>query len=543
MRVLSGGFFLLGLVVALTSVAGVVLNYSPVPYWDQWGGSVAWYMEANRDWWPAFWSLNNEHRLLFSRLIFYPDMRWFGGVNVLSLISNIVVCGLMALSLWRAAIFRSGMCTEARLAIAGIVLAFCFSWMQSENFTWAFQNQWFAVGMFAILAFHAIALSSANGYSRGWFVAGIFAALASAFSMANGNLSWPVLFLLMGYYRFPFRYFIVGALAAVVEVFLYFHHADGATGSIPHGTLQWVLQHDPIGLMWYVVAYLGSPIYYSFSSFGLAASAGLAVIVGTALGVWYAYRTRGLKAMPLLAMAVFMCLTSLATGIGRLTLGLENVFQSRYATGGLLAWAAILLFWVVNVQQKALRRGMYTCIGIGLVSIIMVQPKSLTRNSDVLYQRLVAGLAMRDEIFDARYMHLLWDAGPNGDWIKPIVLAAKKESISILRPDAIGYDSPPGHIVSTSTCRGSYDDAKPTETAGWWRAEGWVYADSGQAQTVAVTDATGKTIGSGLIGSFRPDAAAAVGSRNKRLGWVAFYRGASDIRVYAKTGGGYCEIH
>ncbi|MEX3967942.1 hypothetical protein AB4Y42_38060 [Paraburkholderia sp. EG286B] len=542
MKVLSRGLFLLGLAVALVTTAGVVLNYSPVPYWDQWIGNVDWYMKANQSWWPAFWSLHNEHRLLFSRLIFYPDMRWFGGVNVLSFISNVVMCGLMALSLWRAAIFRSGMTAETKLATAGIILAFCFSWMQRDNFTWAFQNQWFAVGMFAILAFHALALSAAGGYSKRWFAAGIFAALTSAFSMANGSLAWPVFILLMAYYRFPLRYFAAAIVVALVEVFFYFHHADGAMGTLQHGTPGWVLRHDPVGLVRYAVAYLGSPIYHPFHRFKLATLAGLLVVVGTATGFACACKNRDMKVMPLLATAIFMCVTALATGIGRLTLGLESVFEPRYATNGLLAWASILLFWAVNLKRETMRPLVYGGIGVGLLSVLVVQPAAFTGNPDVLYGRLVAGQAMRDDIFDRQYMQALWFAGPNGDAIKPIVLQAQKESISILRPNATGYDTPPDHIDSTKTCPGAYDSTKPTETPGWQRAEGWTYADHGRARTVAITDASGKTVGSGVVGGYRPDAAAAVGTRNKRLGWVAFYRDTPSIHVFAKTGTGYCMI-
>jgi hypothetical protein len=223
-----------------------------------------------------------------------------------------------------------------------------------------------------------------------------------------------------------------------------------------------------------------------------------------------------MKVMPLLATAIFMCITALATGIGRLTLGLESVFEPRYATNGLLAWASILLFWAVNLKRETMRPLVYGGIGVGLLSVLVVQP--------------------------AAYMQALWFAGPNGDAIKPIVLQAQKESISILRPNATGYDTPPDHIDSTKTCPGAYDSTKPTETPGWQRAEGWTYADHGRARTVAITDASGKTVGSGVVGGYRPDAAAAVGTRNKRLGWVAFYRDTPNIHVFAKTGTGYCMI-
>lgn len=539
MRVLSRGLLLLGLAVAITSIAGVVLNYSPVPWWDQWFGNVDWYMKAEQDWWPAFWSLHNEHRLLFSRLIFYPDMRWFGGVNILSFVGNVVMCGVMALSVWRAAIYRAGVSAEAKYAIAGLSFAFCFSWMQSNNFTWAFQNQWFAVAVFALLAFHGLSISAHNNFSPKWFVLALLSGLASALSMANGNLAWLLFIALMIYWRFPARLIITAAVIAVVEVIAYFYHAQGATGSLPHGTFSYVVRHDPVGLVRYALAYLGSPAYYASQQFGLATLGGLLVVFGTAAGCISALRNRDMKAMPLLALAAFLCVTALATGVGRLTLGLENVFQSRYATNGLLAWVSILLFWIMNAQRETVKTWLYGGTGIALVMIIICQPAALKVDHDVLFARLVAGQAMRQEVFDKQYEKTLWDAG---DAIQPIVIAAKTQQISILAPGARGYDAPPAQINSTETCRGGYDSTEPTETPGWQRAKGWVYTPDGEARTVAITDAAGRTIGGGVVGALRSDAAAAVGSKNQRLGWVAFYRESPDIHVFAKIPGGYCRI-
>lgn len=542
MKLISRVLLLLGAAVALTSIGGVVLNYSPVPWWDQWFGNVDWYMKAEQNWWSAFWSLHNEHRLLFSRLIFYPDMRWFGGVNILSFIGNVVMCGLMALSVWRAAIYRAELSESAKCAIAGISLAFCFSWMQSNNFTWAFQNQWFAVATFALLAFHALSVSAREDHSLKWFGLAVLAALASAFSMANGNLTWLIFVALMVYWRFPVRLIGVAVVTAIVEITAYFYHAQGATGTLPHGTFSYVITHDPIGLVRYALAYLGSPAYYAFHQFGLATLGGLLVAFGTLAGIVTALYRRDLKAMPLLAMAAFLCITALATGVGRLTLGLGNVFQSRYATNGLLAWVVILLFWMLNARRESVKTWLYGGTGLALLAILICQPASLRADKDVLFERLVAGQAMRDEVFDSKYMKTLWDAGPNGDAIKPIVIAAKKEQISILAPVSKGYDNPPQRIVATSDCSGGYDSTRPTETPGWQRAEGWVFDPSGVPKTIAVTDVAGNTVGEGVVGSLRPDAAAFVKSSNTRLGWVAFYRDTPDIHVFAKTDRGYCKI-
>jgi hypothetical protein len=528
----------LGCVIAITTISGVVLNYSPVPFWDQWYGTVDWYMRAERDWWPSFWSLHNEHRLLFSRLIFWPDMHWFGGVNILSLASNVVVCGVLALSVYRAAIFRAALSPEIKLAIGGIALAFCFSWMQSDNFTWGFQNQWFAVNLFALLAFHSLSVSASKDHDARWFVAALLACVASCFSMANGMISWGVALVMMVYLRFPLRYFATTALTAAIVGIAYFHHASEATGSIPNGTLRYVLQHQLLDWVRWSILYLGSPMHFAFKRLGLAYVAGGVVVLASIGGVARALVKRDLKAVPLLAFALFLVGTAFATGTGRLVLGLANVFQERYATNGLMVWMALLLFWGINLNGR--QRGVvYVFTAVALVAIGVCQRPALTANHDVLFERLVAGQALREGVYDHTYLTELWG---HDEYFTQIVKNAKKEQISILASDPIGYDNPPSKITSNSRCAGFVDGTIPAETAGFSRAEGWVLADA-EPKTVVITDVAGNTIGNGVVGKSRPDAAQAMKSNNQRLGWAAFYKTTSPIRVYAKTGRGYCMIN
>lgn len=538
MRVRAWLVFAFGAVVAVTTIAGVVLDYSPVPFWDQWYGTVDWYMRAERDWWPSFWSLHNEHRLLFSRLIFWPDMRWFGGVNILSLISNVVVCGVLALSVYRATIFRASLPRETKLIVGGAVLAFCFSWMQSDNFTWAFQNQWFAVNLFALLAFHALSVSAAKDHDVRWLAAALLAAVASSFSMANGMISWGIALAMMVYLRFPLRYFAITVAIAAVTAIAYFHHANGATGSIPNGTLGYVLRHQLLDWLRWSILYLGSPMDFAFNRLGLSYVAGGVVVLAAIAGVARAFLWRNLKAVPLLAFALFLIATAFATGTGRLVLGLANVFQLRYATNGLMVWMALLLFWGVNMSAR-LRGPVYFCAVVSLVSIGLCQRTALSGAQDVMFERLVAGQALREGVYDHVYLTELWG---NDEYFKQVIKSAKSEQLSIFAPDSIGYGNPPAKIVSDSDCAGFVDGIIPAQTAGFSRAEGWVFAAT-EPKTIVITDAANNTIGNGVVGKSRPDAAKAMKSKNKRLGWVAFYKTTAPIHVFGKTGERYCRIN
>jgi hypothetical protein len=542
MKVAPRILFLFGCLIAASTVIGVVQNYSPVPFWDQWFGTVAWYMRSEQNWWGAFWSLHNEHRLLFSRLIFWPDMRWFGGVNILSLASNVIVCGLLALAAYRAAVFRAAQSTAIHYCVAGVALAFCFSWMQVENFTWGFQSQWFAVNLFALLAFHSITVSASKEHSVGWFSLSLISATVATFSMANGVLAWPLLLLLMWYWRFPWRMPLLAVGVAIIEIVGYFWHAQGATGSIPHGTPSYVIRHQLVDLLHYTALYLGSPIWYALHRFGLATVAGVLVVAGTVMGFLYAINRRNLSAISLLALAGFLCGTAFITGTGRLVLGLDNVFQSRYSTNGLLAWMALFLFWLLNASSRTTRRVLYAGLAVSLASIAISQRTALKPDRSVIFDRLVAGQAVRDQVYDHRYLGILWD---HDDYLVNIINEARRQQLTILAPHARGFDDPPAQITSTERCTGYIDATEPTQTPGKSRAEGWVFNQMARSvpAAVAITDLAGQTIGAGVVGKDRPDAAAATGAREKRLGWVAFYNTTAQIHVFAKIGDGhYCRI-
>lgn len=539
MRLVPIGIFIFGLLVALTSITGVVLNYSPVPWWDQWYGTVDWFIKSENNWWSSFWSLHNEHRLLFSRLIFWPDMKWFGGVNILSLIGNVLVCATLAYVFYRASLSEEQNSKPKKLITAGLSLAFCFSWMQVDNFTWGFQNQWFAVNLFSLIALYALGKSASKNHDSKWLLCAVIGGTLASFSMANGSIVWPLLILLSAYWRFPIKKIAAIAVVFIVVATCYFWKAESATGSIPHGTFGYVITHQPIDLIIYASRYLGSPIFFAFGSTALASFTGDLILLLCTISTLAAIKNRQLQNMALLALALFLCATAFATGIGRLVLGLDNVFQPRYATNALLAWAAILLFIASNTRIKI---PVYAAGTIGVVTIAVSQMSALSPKLDMMYDRLVAGQALREKVYDHEYMGVLWD---HDDYLKTIAENARIQGLTIMAPGAMGYGNPSTHISANSICAGAVDGTVATKTDGKNRTEGWVYDQSSQStpKTVVVTDENGNTIGNGVVGKLRQDAATVVGSSHARLGWIAFYDTAERFNVYAlKEDGAYCKI-
>jgi len=403
-----------------------------------------------------------------------------------------------------------------------------------------FQNQWFAVNLFALLAFQAFALSAARNVSLTWFIMALAAATLSTLSMANGCLSWGLLVLLALYWRFDWKLIFIIAAVGSLEIVLYFKDGSAA-GSLPNGTLTYALQHDPVGLFLYTIRYLGSPLWYASHDLTIATLAGAAICITALFWTAIALRDRELRAMPLLAMALFLCGTALLTAGGRLVLGLENVFQTRYATNGLLAILTIVLFCWVNTRRS---HGLvYGAILLVSLCVAIYQPAALHPDLGKLFQRKLLALAIREGVLDDQFLSPLY---PAGDHFRAIIAQARAEGLTIFAPGVPGFEEPPQNIGSHDFCdAGMVERVETSTTSPKMIARGWVIdVKQGRApQRIVVTDEADRTIGIGLVGENRPDVSKAIGALEPYLGWAAIFDKTESFRIYEETKtNGFCRI-
>ena len=94
-RWLLRGLWVAAFVCIATTVAGVALNYCPVPYWDEWDGVVGFadHLAAGDS--GAWWRPHNEHRILLARVLFWLDALC-GERLVLPLIANLLLAAAAA---------------------------------------------------------------------------------------------------------------------------------------------------------------------------------------------------------------------------------------------------------------------------------------------------------------------------------------------------------------------------------------------------------------------------------------------------------------
>ena len=145
--------FTAAVVAMLFCLLLMVRGYVRCPFWDQWW-VVAQIADGESPLSLAWlWSQQNEHRILFPRLLVWLDVSVFGARNIsLFLFTFTVQFGHWLL--WIFAIRRWGPTDRGlRWTLAGLFGYCLFCPNQIENFVWAFQCLFLFTFFLATLAF------------------------------------------------------------------------------------------------------------------------------------------------------------------------------------------------------------------------------------------------------------------------------------------------------------------------------------------------------------------------------------------------------
>lgn len=160
-----------------------------VAYWDEYETALALIMRLHTGVTPGdllndLFAVNNEHRMVMSRLLFVASYWLTGTVNfsVISVIGNFCLLALCALLV-------VGARAPARRLRLGLVLALgLFQLENYENFLWSGSS----IDHFQVLLYVGATLAAlAHGSRAAWLLAGLCAVLAT-FTLAHGLLVWPL---------------------------------------------------------------------------------------------------------------------------------------------------------------------------------------------------------------------------------------------------------------------------------------------------------------------------------------------------------------
>jgi hypothetical protein len=232
---------------------------------------------------------------------------------------------------WCGALWRTG---------TGLA-AFClFCPSQNENFVWGFQVAWPLAQLFTTLSFVALALywygsqgQPGKEPSVKLLVVSILAALGATYSLANGNLLWPLLVAAALYLRLRVQAILSFATVGAVSIAFYmYHYVRPQTHAIA-----------PLEVLKYCSLYFFSS--WAATNRGELFVLRLAILILLLPVLRYVPNFRPL-AIQLVSTMLFCLATALVTATGRLKYGVSQAASSRYQTVALLFWCSLGLLWL-----------------------------------------------------------------------------------------------------------------------------------------------------------------------------------------------------
>ncbi len=539
----------------LLSCIGGVLNFSSIPYWDMWEGSIGFIQDFHAGDWSKLFAQHNEHRIFLSRLLFFIEYDLLGGSGAFLIIMNYVFVLIASLVFWQTLKWlNEDEISSGVLLLAGLgLLTWLSLWKQSENLTWGFQSQFFLAQLLPLISL--ICLSRSDGgelKTDRWFWLGLGFGILSVGTMANGLLVQPLLVAFAVITRLGrVRSILLGVVAvSMFTLYLTDYHRPGH-----HPSVLDTLVNHPIGFVKYALCYLGSPFEQFFHGDPLP---------------WYAYATLGgglfvaacwegirrlLTAdekrteMALIFFIGFISLTAFVTSGGRFPFGLETAFSSRYATPALMAWAALFvlyspkILWVFDEYRGEMRTASLGAILLASV-VLISQRQALRPDTGLLVRRSLAGLALELQVRDDSHLRLLYPVPARvmdrANWASSTdVSVFGREPYRDLKEEM----GAPAEILSDVACLGSLDSVSTmVDPSGdqeeYVRLRGWVF-DSEKKKVpkfMRIVSDEGLLVGIIVTGEYRADVEQLIHPKAARSGYFGFLKRTHTARTVHVAG-------
>ena len=514
----------------------IMTNYSNVPYWDEWDSRLIMNPKLGDLTAGTLWQQHNEHRIVWSKILFYLDFQFFNGNSAPLLISGLIIVmitfSLFIFYIWGLSSIRKISINDSftLTAVIGILL---FSTMQSENFFWAFQSQFFLAILLPLttllLGFRYIQTNNNKFFIFCWV-----ASFSSMGTVASGLLISLCIVLMNILSRLEKRVILTSIGLAVIEFFLYFYRYK-----TPNSSPVSVAIHHPVFILKYVVHYLSFPTTYLVSGNNPAFSflAALIYLSVVCVSLTRIYIKRDIINNSVLVpaiMGIYVLTTATISAGGRYQFGLAQSTASRYTTMSLVGWCCIAILCFELFKKRDSIWFMFIPILLGVL-LLPQQTKGLSIQDNQLFDRKLAAIALELNIDDQATLGNIY---PNATRVLSLskVLINNHQSI-FGDPIVFGAKALIGRHIdlrTVGTCIGHVDTNTPIAGQTSWRQiSGWLYDSKfHRIPKIALeVDSTGMVIGYGLSGMLRPDVANAIDKHAKFSGYALYSNSQSIFEI------------
>jgi hypothetical protein len=524
----------------------MTIAFSPTPHGDLW--AILSDIVAGQKWFSPvwLWQQANEHRIPWLRLATYVDVQVLGAHGYL-LYSLTFITLLLQWLMWAVFVRKTaGLPNLIWMPVAGF-FGFCFLCPnQIQNFYFPLQWTFVAEFFFSSAAFISLAWFASKG--RPWRAVGLasLAAFLGEGSLANGVLTWPILWLAtLGLpMRRAHRIVLGGTGVAAIALYLY-HYWQPWYHSNPLQTIR-----QPRHVADYVLRYIDHCLSTYFVHAGFVAIALSLVAFGALIFLLRRSRTHVL-AVVLAATMCFVLSTAVITGLGRLSLGVQQAEDSRYQTPAMLYWGCAFAALIIAAWQLRSWRDVLALNMAAIVAVLLALPN--------LRPLIESARARADR---ASFSGQSLDQGVSDPFVAPELVIP----ISILIPITrylhargieLGPKPPklPSSIMEFNredgACHGRLDevtrvkrfDPGPEEV----RVDGWAVngRTHGPAEGVAIIDDHGTVLAESSLHFERRDVLARNPGTRGRVGWhvyVPILKQSSQLRAVAVVDGHGCLL-
>ena len=288
---------------------------------------------------------HNEHRPFFPNLLTLVTEKLTGFNTVVEMFLGWFLLTLAVVLLFDAYWAKSH--KDPKVLLFFLPASFLlFGFRQYESILWGFTSLEIYLLIFTAVA--TFTLLEGCPKSTWSFVLAIVTATVASFSTLAGLLVWPVgLFqVLMRGCGKNSRRALMWIIAWSIVTGTYFYGWAKPNGSPPW---DYVFAHPFQGIV-YLLSLVGAPFSFDLRT---AAAFGLAVVLILAVVLRQAYRMNVLKAGGVfLSLTVFGALSTLATTIGRSSLGIELALSSRYTPVTSLGIVGLYLLAIAVAQRS-----------------------------------------------------------------------------------------------------------------------------------------------------------------------------------------------
>jgi hypothetical protein len=353
---------------------GLIAQYGVnVPFWDEWS-LISFFEKAQHHslTFSDFLVQNNEHRIVFPKLVFLLLYRFGLWTPRAAMFSSLFFATLTALGLqwllWRTLSAKaSGSTIIPTFFLVGFLL---FSPCQAENWLWGYQLPCFLLN-FSLVA-GVVTICSDVPFTVQLLLAAICATIAT-FTGGSGMLLWPLLGLAIFLRRRGktraelYIWSCVWLVLALCAIGLYLHNYRKPSWEPPLAA-----SHKLSDYVYYFLAFLGSALGRHADTASLtsatAVGAMLVVIFSSSVIVLALRWNRDLlhASAPWIAIAGFAVLSASMACVTRIGFGPMQALSSRYTTFSLLFPISLIPLVFLSGQALSTKKQFLVGLNLGL---------------------------------------------------------------------------------------------------------------------------------------------------------------------------------